>query len=280
MRAGASAWGSPSVTLAFDARPPNVRFAARPCCSGLAVRTAARDEHGPIVGAATYPSPALPALGTHTPPTASTRTPEPRSMTSGGLAWWPGGPASRLCACVPPQAETALTPEGTAHSSPGARGPGRDEAVALALGGLKPRPLAGAATGVPKAGVPRLCCSEQLAPGAARPCRGAPGEGGRASWLGTVPSPAPSSPQRSPTSQALLSTSPAPHHPVAAPVAKTPLREIPTNEPSLTWTLEPTACLGGTPARLQGGRGHGEGQGPRVPPGPSSPRPQTQAGDW
>lgn len=58
VRAGASAWGSPSVTLAFDARPPNVRFAARPCCSGLAVRTAARDEHGPIVGAATYPSPA------------------------------------------------------------------------------------------------------------------------------------------------------------------------------------------------------------------------------
>lgn len=46
------------VTLAFDARPPNVRFAARPCCSGLTVRTAARDEHGPIVGAATYPSPA------------------------------------------------------------------------------------------------------------------------------------------------------------------------------------------------------------------------------
>lgn len=184
MRAGASAWGSPSVTLAFDARPPNVRFAARPCCSGLAVRTAARDEHGPIVGAATYPSPAPPALGTHTPPTASTRTPEPRSMTSGGLAWWPGGPASRLCACVPPQAETALTPEGTAHSSPGARGPGRDEAVGLALGGLKPdrwqeRPRASPKPGSPGCAAVSSSHPEPHAPAEALPGReaGLPGSG-------------------------------------------------------------------------------------------------------
>lgn len=61
-------------------------------------------------------------------------------MTSGGLAWWPGGrpPGSVPVSLASPRAEAALTPEGTAHSSPGARGPGRDEAVALALGGLKP----------------------------------------------------------------------------------------------------------------------------------------------
>lgn len=225
----------------------------------------------PSWGPRPIPPPPPPALGTHTPPTASTRPPEPRSMTSGGLAWWPGGPPSRLCACVP-----GISPGGggagpRGHRTQQPRRPRTRAGRGCGAGARRPeaRPLAGTATGVPKAGVPRLCCSEQLAPGAARPCRGAPGEGGRASWLGTVPSPAPSSPQRSPTSQA-----PAPHRPVAAPVAKTPLRGIPTNEPSLTWTLEPTACLGGTPARLQGGRGHGEGQGPRVPPGPSSPRPQ------
>lgn len=230
----------------------------------------------PSWGPRPIPPPPPPALGTHTPPTASTRTPEPRSMTSGGLAWWPGGPASRLCACVPGISPGGGGADPRGHRTQQPRRPRTRAGRGCGAGARRPeaRPLAGAATGVPKAGVPRLCCSEQLAPGAARPCRGAPGEGGRASWLGTVPSPAPSSPQRSPTSQALLSTSPAPHHPVAAPVAKTPLRGIPTNEPSLTWTLEPTACLGGTPARLQGGRGHGEGQGPRVPPGPSSPRPQ------
>lgn len=174
------------VTLAFDARPPNVRFAARPCCSGLAVRTAARDEHGPIVGAATYPSPPPPALGTHTPPTASPRTPEPRSMTSGGLAWWPGGPASRLCACVPGISPGGGGADPRGHRTQQPRRPRTKagQAVALALGGLKPdrwqeRPRASPKPGSPGCAAVSSSHPEPHAPAEALPGReaGLPGSG-------------------------------------------------------------------------------------------------------